>query len=227
MKSRAQCNRFLMAARTSAMLAFALFVFIGTALSQTGSPADGPWSGSAKCQITVHGPGYSHRETHTWTLAGGSPTIRGAMRIYSGTWTVTGGGSLTRTQGAQTLTAQWTTNASLSNAPIAIFVRASDGRLIIKSWHSQLRVPRGVTGVQQVTINSVAQTPGAISVEAFEWQFPAVDDVSTSKNLSRSSTAATNGAVGPMQPGGSQGTAACSWRFAYGPSSPAKRHAGP
>jgi len=162
-----------------------------------------------------------------WTLAGGSPTIRGAMRIYSGTWTVTGGGSLTRTQGAQTLTAQWTTNASLSNAPIAIFVRASDGRLIIKSWHSQLRVPRGVTGVQQVTINSVAQTPGAISVEAFEWQFPAVDDVSTSKNLSRSSTAATNGAVGPMQPGGSQGTAACSWRFAYGPSSPAKRHSGP
>jgi hypothetical protein len=82
MKSRAQCNRFLMAARTSAMLAFALFVFIGTALSQTGSPADGPWSGSANCQITVHGPGYSHRETHTWILAGGSPTIRGVWREH-------------------------------------------------------------------------------------------------------------------------------------------------
>jgi hypothetical protein len=184
---------------------------VTTGLCQT-SPADGPWSGQAQCKITVQGPGYTHQETHTWTLSGGAPTVQGAMRIFSGTWSVSGQGSLTRAQGSQVLNAQWTTKGSAS-APTAVFVRASDGRLIIKSWHAQLRQAGGVSGAQQVTINGIAQPQVPISLEAFEWAFPTVDTVKTNSTLSGSKSMATTGAVGPMQPGGSKGTAACNWNF--------------
>ncbi|MGC2195735.1 MAG: hypothetical protein WA628_13740 [Terriglobales bacterium] len=197
------------------MLAWLTFALAATALGQTKPPAvDATWSGGAQCQIDVQGPGYAHHETHTWMLSGAQPTRQGAMRVYAGTWSVSGQGSLQRTQGTQTLKAQWTTNASLSQAPVAVFVRASDRKLIIKSWHAQLRSPGGVTGSQQVSINGVVQSPeGVISLEAFEWAFPAVEDVASSASISGSSTKATNGAVGPMQPGGSHGTAACTWQF--------------
>jgi hypothetical protein len=177
------------------------------------SPADGPWSGQAQCQITVQGPGYAHQETHSWTMNGGTPTTQGGMRIFAGTWSVSGQGSLTRTQGTQTLNAQWTTKGSAS-APVAVFVRASDGRLILKSWHAQLRQAGGVSGTQQVTINGVAQRQVPMSLEAFEWSFPAVDGVSSSRALSGSKSSPTTGSVGPMQPGGSKGTAVCTWNFA-------------
>ena len=211
--------------QAAALLAGVIFALATTALGQTKpSAADGIWSGGAQCQVDVQGPGYAHHETHTWTLTGARPTRQGAIRIYAGTWGVSGQGSLARTQGTQTLTAQWTTNASRPDAPIAVFVRASDGKLILKSWHAQLRSPGGVTGSQRVTINGVVQTPeGKISLEAFEWAFPAAQDVASSTSVGGSSTKATNGTVGPMQPGGSHGTAACTWQFqkASGPSVPA------
>lgn len=202
-------------AHTAAMLAWVIFALAVTALCQTKpSAADGIWSGGARCQIDVEGSGYAHHETHTWTLGGAQPPRQGAMKIYAGTWSVSGQGSLQRTQGTQTLTAQWTTKASLSKAPIAVFVRASDGKLIIKSWHAQLRSPGGVTGSQTVAINGVVQSPpGVISLEAFEWTFPAVEEVASSTSVDGSSMKATNGSVGPMQPGGSHGTAACTWQF--------------
>jgi hypothetical protein len=177
------------------------------------SIADGPWSGNAQCDISVQGPGYTHHETHTWTLTASQPMRQGAMRIYAGTWSVSGQGSLERAQGTQKLTAQWTTKASLP-APLAIFVRASDGKLLLKSWHAQLRSKGGVTGTQKQEINGVVQTPeGVISLEAFEWQFPLIELSASSPNVSGSSNKPTNGSVGPMQPAGSQGTAACTWQF--------------
>jgi hypothetical protein len=213
-------------AHTAAMPAWVIFVLAATALCQTKpSTTDGTWSGSARCQIDVQGPGYAHHETHTWTLRG-APAKQGTMKIYAGTWSVSGQGSLQRTQGTQTLTAQWTTNASLSNAPFVVFLRASDGKLIIKSWHAQLRSPGGVTGSQKVAINGVVQSPqGVIALEAFEWAFPAVEDVPSSTSVGGSSTKATNGSVGPMQPGGSHGTTTCTWQFSKKPrpSAPAFR----
>jgi hypothetical protein len=202
--------------------AFVLLAFILSVAtpSLSQSAINGRWSGQAQCQISVQGQGYSHQETHTWTLNGG-PTVQGAMHIFPATWSVTGQGSLQRSQGTQILQAQWTTNASQISAPIALFIRASDGALILKSWHSQLRAPRGVTGIQQVSINGVPQPPGAISLEAFEWAFPLAQVLSTSTSISGSNTVATNGSVGPMQPGGSQGTASCTWNFTAGTSMPA------
>jgi len=182
------------------------------------------WSGGAQCQIEVQGPGYTHQETHSWTLSGNPPIKQGAMKIYSATWSVSGQGSLDRTQGAQTLKAEWTTNASLANAPIALFIRASDGKRVIKSWHAQLRSAGGVTGTQEVTINGVVQNPkGVISLEAFEWTFPLLEGVRSSGVIAGSSAKPTNGSVGPMQPGGSQGSATCNWEFhTNAPAAPAK-----
>jgi hypothetical protein len=110
-------------------------------------------------------------------LLPGEPTPDGNFAI----WSVSGQGSPERSQGAQALRTQWTTNASSANAPIAVFVRASDGKQVIKSWHAQLRSAGGVTGVQEVTINGVAQNPkSVISLEALEWTFPLLEGTRSS-----------------------------------------------
>lgn len=199
------------------MLALGLLLTaVVSSLAQSTSVLNRSWSGQAQCTVNVQGPGYSEHEVHTWNLSGGAPTVRGAMHVYAGTWSVTGQGSYQRSEGNQTNLVQWVTSASLSNAPIAIFVRASDRQMVIKSWHAQLRSPGGVTGTQQVTVNGVPQTPGKINLEAFEWPFPASGSVirtAKTSEFSGSKTAATHGSVGPMQPGGSQGTEQCTWHF--------------
>jgi len=97
-----------------------------------------------------------------------------------------------------------------------MFVRASDGKLVIKSWHAQLRSAGGVAGTQQLTINGIAQPQGVISLEALEWAFPMEEATATETQISGSSSTVTKGAVGPMQPGGAQGLAACNWQFSRG-----------
>jgi hypothetical protein len=134
----------------------------------------GAWAGWARCQINVTGPGYTDQQTHTWAITGSSPAVEGAFRVYPGTWSVVGGGSLHRTQGDQTLVAQWATNAPTVSAPIAVFVRASDNRMFIQARHAQLRGSQSIQGYQQLTIDGKPQTPGKIAAEAFEWSFPEV-----------------------------------------------------
>src|ERR1051325_10699790 len=133
---------------------FALLVFASFSLSAPLFAEDSTsWAGQAQCVITVQGAGYSHQETQTWTVLGGTPTIQGAFRVYPGTWSVSGG------------------------------------------------VPR---------------PPNTTSLEAFEYQFPAGEAVSSSHSLSGSNTVPINGSVSPMAPGGSQATAACSWEYTLG-----------
>jgi hypothetical protein len=189
--------------------------------SAQGTAAPPPWGGWARCQVDVQGPGYTDQQTHTWTITGGLPTIEGAFRVYAGTWTVVGGGSLQRSQGAQTLRAEWATNGPAMNAPIAVFVRASDGRMLIQARHAQLRAAGAIQGYQQVTIDGVPQTPGVIAAEAFEWTFPLVDAPSTSTTAAGLSSPAVSGSVGPMQPAGSNVRASCTWQFGQGSAAPA------
>jgi hypothetical protein len=138
--------------RTNGRNASAGCIRIGrNGFGQSTSALDGMWSGSAQCRIDVPGPGYERHETHIWTLNGTRPSREGMMRIYSGTWNVNGQGSVQRTRGAQTLKAQWVTNASRSDAPIVVFLRASDHKLVIKAWHAQLRMAAGVTRSQQLS----------------------------------------------------------------------------
>lgn len=215
MTQSVRCVRKMMLA----LSAFAIAFGCGSSVAQT-SIADQPWSGWAQCQITVQGPNsYNYTETQTWSLAGSQPTVQGAIRIHPANWKVTGQGSFSKTSGAQTYSAQWTTNATQSGAPIALFIRASDGMLVLKSWHSQLRALAAMTGTQTVSINGIVQSQSAVSFPAYEWAVPGGQVSSTTASITGSNTTPTNGSAGPMQPGGSQGTAACSWQFAAGSNS--------
>jgi len=104
------------------------------------------------------------------------------------------------------------------SAPIAVLIRASDGKRLIKSWHAQLRGAGAVSGSQQLTIAGKPQTPATISLEAFEWAFPVIQMPATQTTNSGSNSSKVTGRVGPMQPAGSQATASCAWSF--GKSSP-------
>jgi hypothetical protein len=187
------------------------------ASAQTG-PTQG-WTGWARCQIDVQGPGYTHQEIHTWTLAGGVPTVEGAFRVYPGAWSVVGGGSLQKSQGSQSLMAQWATNAQGVSAPIAVSVR--NGRMFIQAWHAQLRSQGGVAGYQQIIDDTGAKPPGQLSAEAFEWAFPVVNGATTATTMSGSNAPGVNGPVGLMQPAGSFSTASCTWEFGKGSNAPA------
>lgn len=199
----------------------AFFVAAVSGGSLVAQPSPGPrWAGWARCEIKVTGTGYVDQQTHTWTITGDTPSVEGAFRVFRGTWSVAGGGSLERTQGTQTLRAQWTTNGSNADAPIAVFVRASDNRAFVQARHAQLRVPGGITGSQQVTIDGKPHPPMTIGAEAFEWSFPVAEvsrpTATASAVANGSSTPVVNGRVGLMQPAGTQATASCSWQFSEG-----------
>ena len=209
-------------------LTLAVGVAIATvagAAAQQSATAQGSWAGWARCQINVSGQGYSDQQTHTWMLSGGAATVSGAFRVYPATWSVVGGGSLQKTQGNQTLVAQWATTAQNLSAPIAVFVRASDGRMFIQARHAQVRAQRSINGYQQLVIDGKPQRPGTIAAEAFEWSFPVVavsrPKGSANATANGSSTPAVNGKVGYMQPAGTQATASCTWQFSTGPAAPA------
>src|SRR4051812_33296750 len=117
-----------------------LAALVQAARPHAQSSAEPPWAGWAQCRLDTQGPGYSSQQTHTWTMTGGAPAVQGATRLYAATWTVNGSGALERTQGSQTLAAQWTISGQAA-APIAVVVRASDGRRLIQAGHAQLRQP--------------------------------------------------------------------------------------
>jgi hypothetical protein len=198
---------------------------VSFAAAQPSSASQASWAGWARCEINVSGQGYSDQQTHTWMITGGTPTVSGAFRVYPATWSVVGGGSLQQTQGSQSQTVQWATTAQNLSAPLAVFVRASDGRMFIQARHAQVRAPRSVNGYQQLTIDGKAQTPGTIASEAFEWSFPVVE-VSRPKpgenaTANGSSTPLVNGKVGYMQPADTKATASCTWQFGQGSAAPA------
>jgi hypothetical protein len=206
-----------------ALISCALIWLPSLILAQSAPQA--PWSGWARCEINVSGQGYSDKQTHTWTISSSASAVSGAFRVYPANWSVAGSGSLQHTQGNQTLTARWASNAQNLSAPLAVFVRASDGRMFIQARHSQTRAPGSVTGYQQLTIDGKPQKPATISAEAFEWAFPVVE-VSRPKPgdplvANGSSTPLVNGKVGLMQPAATQATASCVWQFGQGSAAPA------
>jgi hypothetical protein len=220
-------ERKLMSKSNLTRLALASLTLIALASLTTAqqSTPQAPWAGWARCAINVSGQGYSDQQTHTWTINSSASTVSGAFRVYPATWSVAGSGSVQHTQGNQSSVAQWATSAQNLSAPLAVFVRASDGRMFIQARHSQTRAPSSVTGYQQVTIDGKPQKPGTISAEAIEWAFPVVE-VSRPKPgdplvANGSSTPLVNGKVGYMQPAGTQATASCTWQFGQGSAAPA------
>jgi len=181
--------------------------------SQTLRPAELPWTGSARCQLDIRGPGYTDQQIHTWTLMGGTPTILGAFHVYAATWSVTGGGSSQRTSGTQVSSSQWTRSGQEISAPFAVLARASDGAVMIQAYHGQLVARGALTGTQQVSVDGRPQPPTQILADAFEWAFPTAVGTPTSTTLSGSSSPAASGSLGYLQPAGTVIAATCSWNF--------------
>ncbi|HEX6822715.1 MAG TPA: hypothetical protein VF123_11710 [Candidatus Sulfotelmatobacter sp.] len=165
------------------------------------------WSGQAQCQVTVQSQGYIHQETQTWTLTGGAPTQQGAMQIYPATWSVTGQGSAQRPP----LLAQWASNVSPMSAPLSIFVRASDNRLIIKTWHTQLVAVGGISAVRQI-----GATQSTTSSAAYEWTFPQIEADPTQQAVIGTGAINVPGNATAIPSASPSGTANCTWNFSKG-----------
>jgi hypothetical protein len=175
--------------------------------------ADPTWTGSATCDVTVSGTGYTDRQTQTWHTTGGAPTKRGAFLIYPGVWSVSGGGSLVRTQGDQTLSARWTRSVTDMNGPISVVRRASDGVVLIGAGHAQLRARDAVTGVQEVRRGGKIISSIKIGSEQFEHAFPSITVNSKGGYATGQKSETPVGSFGLMQPGGSTVHVNCTWAF--------------
>jgi hypothetical protein len=202
------------------IVALCVWAFVSTSagFSQTSSDL---WSGTITCQLNDQDPNgtYSRQETQTWTLSGGGPISPTGMAVYNATWRTTGHGTLQRVQGQQTSQFAWTTNVPDTPANIAITVRASDNRLFIHLWHSQLSVFNGVNGQKQVYVNGVAQgPPTSFSHTAWEWQFPHIEDSPTATNVA--GTAQSQGDSGDAELlhhyGAPPPGTSCQWQLSKG-----------
>jgi hypothetical protein len=170
-------------------------------------------SGEIECKIHTNAVGYSDEQIHTWRIGSSGLITTNQILHIAATWRVTGSGKLSQTQGNQTRTAHWNTQGTLP-APMQVRLPVtSPPTVILESAHSQLSVPNGVTGVQQLTIGGQPQTLGQIGLQAFEFTpFPLLH---WNPKLGQPFVGQTNltgsGAVAPMQPGNAHIQIAWSW----------------
>ena len=188
------------------------------AFAQTSSPVSQGWAGSADCKIAIQAPGYSHRETHVWTITGAG-TKRANMEIYPATWTVTGDGALQRVSGPTTVNAQWKGSGTLHTVEIGFTLHLD--RITVQRWTGHGPARSAFTGTETTTINGTSRSR-AVALDVQQWTFPASATGTTGTRITGSATLPFDGARGPMAPGGvgAKGTATCTWDFARGASSP-------
>jgi hypothetical protein len=177
------------------------------------------WTGQVQCQLNMQSNDYVHQETQNWVI-NGPPTQQGAMQVYPAMWSSSGQGTMQRAQGTQMLAGQWVTSVQGMNAPLNIFVRASDRRLLISQYHAQVVAPSGVIGVKQ--------SGGArsnLSFAAYEWRLPPIEAGVDDTVVSGSGAAPISGGLLPLQSPAVTGSATCRWQFTRGgaatPSTPA------
>lgn len=195
-----------------------LLGFASLALAQPPPPAN--WRGWATCDVTVTGPGYRDQQTQKWRTTGDAPTKSGALDLYPGTWSVTGGGSLERTDGTQRLRAEWKRNVGETPVPISVGVRASDGAILIAAAHAPLRAANAVTGTQEVRVDDKVASRTPIALDTLEYTFPSSKGAAKSPHVSGERVDSPSGDFGPMQPEGSKVEVRCLWDFQRGEARP-------
>lgn len=178
----------------------------------------GAWNGWAQCQVDTIGTNYFDRQTHTWVLAGTAPAMQGGFAIHAATWSAVGAGAIQRTPRSQPSQAEWTTSVSGVGAPLAISIRPSDTRIVVRPWHDRLGVNRGIQGLERLVMPASADAGASTPLvfQAWESTFPTIER-SAGSVISGSSTLATNGTTSPMPPAGATRTSSCSWEFAPAP----------
>ena len=191
-------SHFRPCCRRRGLAAFRFAFLVGcapAALAQTG-PADGPWSGSVQCVLDGQLATYTRQETQTWTLTDSSPTPVGGFRIYNATWTVTGQGRVNATT--------WTVNVPATPVELAMFVRASDQKLIVRQWSSLKQIPGAITGTRSMT---------PFFRPASEWSFPWIDEDKSRTTLDGSKPANADALPADFFFSGAPVNATCTWQF--------------
>jgi hypothetical protein len=184
------------------------------ALGTTAAHAAG-WSGWARCELDIRGPGYQNKETHTWLISnvtGNTTATRG-----QGTWSAAGGGSLD--QGSPQSTSQhaeWAINGGPNGGGSFGVSLPGNGMVSIQRYSSQLGHTSGILGYVQQTISYHVRTPTMLNATQYEWAFPTVQGPAASQTIVGSSTGNPQGGWGPMRPSGSTMTESCQWSFANG-----------
>lgn len=197
--------------RSVTFIVMGLACVVPDASPQSPSSLHLPWTGWAQCQITIQAPGYTHRETHQWTITGGG-TRNANMEISPATWTVTGNGSGERMSGDTTLSAQWQVDGTVPNVEIGV-TRHVD-RITVQRWTGHGPARGALTGVETI---GGASRPRSIVSDVQQWVFPRVEGATTSTRIAGSSTERFDGVRGPVNPpAGAQGSVACSWDFTRG-----------
>lgn len=182
--------------------------------------AEANWVGTIRCEIDVTGPGYSHQETQTWTLAGTPPTQQGASKIHAAKWAVTGQGRSDRTNASQSRRiASWTASVSDRNAPVSFLVTPT-GQLVVQVWHAQLTAQGGYTGTDQFIQNGVTQPPQRLVATLYEWPFQKIEGKPTDTQLTGTSRSEVRAFVGPLQDGQAKVTINFAWALGLGTAPP-------
>jgi len=134
------------------------------------------------------------------------------MSIYAGTWRASGAGTADRSDGTRR-SAQWKLEIPPQPKTLAVFIRASDNKLIVRQWGSQLSVANALTGSRRIAANN----PEAINSSASEWNLgwieadPAKPEIGGSRSIAAEALQADL-----MPPAGVAAVPQCSWQLARG-----------
>jgi hypothetical protein len=200
----------------SPVTALAATVVCVGALAARAQPAQPgtAWSGQMRCDVVISAPGYTNRLTHTWAITG-APALVGAIAEHPATWTVSGEGTLRSTSNSgSTVAADWETEGTSTGARIGIFIRASDGQLVVLPRHAQLSARGATSGkVQILDADQKASTQPIDSVVSELSPWPRIEDRAQSTRLSGSQTMPFAARLDRLQPSDFKGTTTCTWDF--------------
>ena len=176
-------------------LAFSLAA--GAANAQTA--AEGSWTGSVQCRIDVSGAAYERHEEQSWTLTGEAPRIEGAMRIYPAVWKASGRGTAS-TNTRRPSGAEWTAEVPGQPTVMAVFIRASDNRLVFKQWQPRAQV----AGALRV---------GGLAVPVAEWGYGWIVDSPSQTTVRGTSAQTAEGLPAQLTEAGVTPNTECNWEF--------------
>ena len=185
----------------------ALVLLSNPALSQD-------WTGQVQCQLNLQTQDYALQEVQTWTVSG-PPYLDSGIQVYPVKWASQSRGVTQRRLGINSLAGQWVGNVAPMETKLIIAVRPSDQRLTIRRWTLPLQAPGAITGAKQTTSAGGPPNQTALTLAAYEWPLPIIEDSPTNTNVVGNGTSNVAGNLMPLHtPDGV--LANCQWHFVKG-----------
>jgi len=185
----------------------------GTTTQPPARPvAELPWSGFVECEASAAWPSfYQETQVHRWDLHGAKPTpaANGTFE-HRAEWKLKGNGSSRNRQE----TASWTTQG-VDKTSFVMFIRPSDGMLVMQSAQSPKVVTGGLKGTRQSTIAGAQPVP--ISIDAWEMPAPLIESKPGLKTVRGKSSSPLTARLSRLQPPNATGTSNCRWNLRVAP----------